>query len=166
MSALNSVGLVPSWVSRSCQRAIMPWGHSKSTFAQDSTVLSPPPPLFVLVCFWAPPPPRPPSPPSKVRSFWLELTLSLSVSVLAKFRDKKLNSTCLLRSRSRIFIKWTPWQKCALYGNVLFIEIPSNNHKFSEVNTKSTTCHDFPSPDLLEEPKDGKIKENEKFFSF
>ena len=31
---------------------------------------------------------------------------------------------------------------------------------------KSTICHDFPSPDLLEGPKDGKIKQNAKFFSF
>ena len=30
----------------------------------------------------------------------------------------------------------------------------------------STICHDFPSPDLLEGPKAGKIKENEEFFSF
>ena len=29
---------------------------------------------------------------------------------------------------------------------------------------KSTICHDFPGQDLLEEPKDGKIKENAKFF--
>ena len=29
---------------------------------------------------------------------------------------------------------------------------------------KSTICHDFPSPDLLEGPKDGNIKENTKFF--
>ena len=31
---------------------------------------------------------------------------------------------------------------------------------------KPTICHDFPSPDLLEGPKDGQIKENAKFFSF
>ena len=31
---------------------------------------------------------------------------------------------------------------------------------------KSTICHDFQSPDLLEGPKDRKIKENAKFFSF
>ena len=31
---------------------------------------------------------------------------------------------------------------------------------------KSTICHDFLSPDLLEGPKDGKIKENAKFFPF
>ena len=31
---------------------------------------------------------------------------------------------------------------------------------------KSTICHDFPGPDLLEGPKNGKIKENAKFFSF
>ena len=31
---------------------------------------------------------------------------------------------------------------------------------------KSTMCHDFPSPGLLEGPKDGKIKENGMFFSF
>ena len=30
----------------------------------------------------------------------------------------------------------------------------------------SIICDDFPSPDLLEEPKDGLIKENAKFFSF
>ena len=29
---------------------------------------------------------------------------------------------------------------------------------------KSTICHDFPGPDLLEGPKDGKIKENSKVF--
>ena len=63
-------------------------------------------------------------------------------------------------------MKWTAWQKCLLYGDALFIEIPSNNQNFSEVNLKSTICHDFPSPDLLEGPKDGKIKENAKFFSF
>ena len=33
-----------------------------------------------------------------------------------------------------------------------------------KVNLKSTICHDFPSPDLLEGPKDGKIKENANFF--
>ena len=38
--------------------------------------------------------------------------------------------------------------------------------KFSKVNMKSTICHDFSSPDLLEGPKNGKIKENTKFFSF
>ena len=31
---------------------------------------------------------------------------------------------------------------------------------------KFTTYRDFPTPDLLEGPKDQKIKENEKFFSF
>ena len=58
------------------------------------------------------------------------------------------------------------WQKCRLYGDVHFIEGPSKNQKFSKVNMKSTICHDFPSSDLLEEPKDGKIKENAKFSSF
>ena len=56
------------------------------------------------------------------------------------------------------------WQKCALYGDVRFIDSPSNNQMSSEINMKSTICHDFPSPDLLEEPKVGKIKENAKFF--
>ena len=160
MSALNSVGVVPSWVSRvvpTCHHAL---GTFKKYVRSRFQSFVAPSPLVRLCLFLST------SPPSKVRSFWLELTLSLSVFVLAKFRDKKLNSTCLLRSHSRIFIKWTPWQKCALYGDVLFIEIPSNNQKSSEVNMKSTTCHDFPSPDLLEGPKDGKIKENEKFFSF
>ena len=31
---------------------------------------------------------------------------------------------------------------------------------------KSTICHDFPNPDLLDRPKEEKIKENTKFFSF
>ena len=54
------------------------------------------------------------------------------------------------------------WQKCLLYGDVLFMytQSPSKNQKSSEVNIKSTICHDFPSPDLLEGPKNGKIKEN------
>ena len=50
--------------------------------------------------------------------------------------------------------------------NVRFIESPSKNPNSSKVYMKSTICHDFPSPDLLEGPKDGKIKENAKFFSF
>ena len=58
------------------------------------------------------------------------------------------------------------WQKCPLYGDVFFIESPSDNQKSSEVNMKSSIWHDFPSSDLLEGPKDGKIKENSKFCSF
>ena len=53
-----------------------------------------------------------------------------------------------------------------LYGDARFIKSPSKNLKSSKVNLKSTTCHDFPSPDLLEGPKDEKIKENAKIFSF
>ena len=49
---------------------------------------------------------------------------------------------------------------------VCFIESPSKNQNSSKVNMKSTICHGFPSPDLLEGPKDGKIKENAKFFLF
>ena len=48
--------------------------------------------------------------------------------------------------------------------SVHFIESPSNNQKSSKLNMKSTTCHDFPSPDLLEEPRDRKVKEKAKFF--
>ena len=44
------------------------------------------------------------------------------------------------------------------------LESPSKNQRSSTVNMKSTICHDFPSPDLLEGWKDGKIKENAKFF--
>ena len=57
-------------------------------------------------------------------------------------------------------------QKCPPYNDACFIESPSENQKSSKVNMKSTLCHDFPSPDLLEGPKDGKIKENAKSFSF
>ena len=146
-------------------------GHSKSTFAQDSRVLTTPPPcpspLFALVHFRAPPPLLPP----KVRLFWLELTLSHSISIIVKFKEKKLimstsvclNSTCLSRSHNGNSIKWTP---LVHDKNVRFIQSPSKNQKSSKVNMKSTICHDFPSSDLLEGPKDGKIKENAKFFSF
>ena len=48
--------------------------------------------------------------------------------------------------------------------SVRFIESPSKNQNSSKVNMKSTICHDFASPDLLEGSKDEKIKENEKFF--
>ena len=56
------------------------------------------------------------------------------------------------------------WQKCPLYGDVRFIESPSKNQKSSKVNMKSTICHDFPNPDLLVGPKDGKIKKTQSFF--
>ena len=58
------------------------------------------------------------------------------------------------------------WQKCPVYGDARFIESSSKNQKSSKVNMKSTICHDFLSPDLLEKSKDGKIKDNAKFFSF
>ena len=51
-----------------------------------------------------------------------------------------------------------------LYGDVHFIESPPKNQKSSKVSMKSTICHDFPSSDLLEGRKDGKIKENAMFF--
>ena len=56
------------------------------------------------------------------------------------------------------------WQKCLLDGDIRFIESPSKNQKSSKVNMKPTICHDFPSPDLFEGPKDGKIKEMQSFF--
>ena len=56
------------------------------------------------------------------------------------------------------------WQKCPVYGDVRFIESPSKNPKSSKVNIKSSICHDFPSPDLLEGLNDRKIKENAKFY--
>ena len=36
--------------------------------------------------------------------------------------------------------------------------------KSLKLNINSTICHDFPGPDLLQGPKDGKIKENAKNF--
>ena len=56
--------------------------------------------------------------------------------------------------------------KSPLYEDICFIESLSENQKSSKVNMKSTLSHDFPSPDLLEGPQDGKIKENTKSFSF
>ena len=54
--------------------------------------------------------------------------------------------------------------KSPLYEDVYFIDSLSENQESSKVNTKPTICHDFLSPDLLEGPKDGKIKENAKCF--
>ena len=56
------------------------------------------------------------------------------------------------------------WRKCPLYGDVRFIESLSENQISSKVNMKFTICDDFRSPDLLEGPKDGKIRENANFF--
>ena len=50
--------------------------------------------------------------------------------------------------------------------SIRFIERTSKNQKSSKVNMKSTICHNFPSPDLLEGPKDRSLKEKAKFFSF
>ena len=106
-----------------------------------------PPPLFALARFRA----SPHSP--KVLSFWLELPVSPSISILVKFREKKLiMSTSIF---GWISIKWTPLVMSAL---------ESKNQKSSNVNMKSFICHDFPSLDLLERPKDGKIKKCKVFF--
>ena len=58
-------------------------GHSKSMFAQDFQVLTPPPPspLLALVCFQAP--------PLKEHLFWVELFLSPSISIFVKFREQE-----------------------------------------------------------------------------
>ena len=69
-------------------------GHLKSTFSQDSRVLTPLPFSLVPPCLFLSIPPSP-----KVRFFWLELTLFSSIC---------LNSTYLLRSHIGISIKWTP----------------------------------------------------------
>ena len=95
------------------------------------------------------------TPPHKILSLWLELTLSPSVSILVKFREKKLMLVSLVELNAS-FKKpqWNlykmdtigTWQKCPLYGDVRFIESPSKTQKFSKVNIKSTICHDFSSP--------------------
>ena len=149
--------------------AIRVWGHSKSVFAEDSRVLtrtSPPPqsplsPLFALVRFRVPP-------PHKVLSLWLELTLSPLVSILVKFREKKLILVSLVELNAS-FKKpqWNlckvdtigTWQKCPLYGDVRFIESPSKTQKFSKVNIKSTICHDFSSPKNRE-----RLRKRQSFF--
>ena len=59
-------------------------GHSKTTFAQDSRVLNPSLPLVCPCLFSSTPLPH------KVRSFGQELPLSPSISILVKFREKKL----------------------------------------------------------------------------
>ena len=120
------------------------------------------PTFFHLVRFPSPPPP-------KVRSFWLEFPLSPSISILEKFRENKLIMSTIvsLVELNVSFLKpqWNlykmdtigAWQKYPLYGDIPFIENSSENQKSSKVNKKSTICHDFRSPDLLEGPKDGKM---------
>ena len=56
--------------------------------------------------------------------------------------------------------------KSPLYGDFHFIESPSKNQRSSKVNMKSAICHDFPSPDLLEGPKDKKIKKMRSLFRY
>ena len=129
---------------------IVIWGHSKSMSAQYSQVLTPCLPPFSPLLVFKHPPLR------KVRPFWLELTRSYLISMLVKFRVTKLIMT-------RISTEWTP----LLHDkSVLFIDSPSKNQKSLKLNMKSTICHDFPRPDLLEGPKDRKIKESGKVFSF
>ena len=92
-------------------------------------------------------PPTPPAPPPKVGSFWLELTLSPSISILVKFREKKLITSTSIFELNVSFTKpqWNiykmdticAWQKCPLYGDVRFIKSPSKNQKSSKVNMKS-----------------------------
>ena len=99
-------------------------GHSKKRFAKDSRVLIPPAPCSLLFVFKHRPPPR-------VRSFWLKLTFSGSMSIL------ELN--VFFKGNSWISIKWTPlahvaWQKSLLYGAVHFIESLSKNQMSSKVN--------------------------------
>ena len=50
----------------------------------------PPPPYSPLLVFEHTSSSFPPVPPIKVRSFWLELSFSPSISILVKFREKKL----------------------------------------------------------------------------
>ena len=105
--------------------------------------------------FDPPPPPSPlahpcsflstPSPLPKVRSFGLEFPLSPSISILGKFREKKLIMSTsifgwtqrLLRSHSGISIKRTPLvhDKCSCYGDVRSTESPSKNQVLK--NTQS-----------------------------
>ena len=148
-----------STVHRHVQGTFKKYVHSRfSSF-------DPPPPLFVLVLFRAP---HRLLPFPKVRSFWLELTLSPSVSILVKFREKKLILVSLVELNAS-FKKpqWNlykvdtigAWQKCPLYGDVRFIESPSKTQKFSKVNIKSTICHDFSSPKNRE-----RLRKRQSFF--
>ena len=103
-------------------------GHSKGRFTQDFLVLTSPPhlpPCLSLFIFEHSPH------PAKVRSFWLELTLFPSISILLKFKEKNneyqcqylwLNLTCLFRSHNGISIKWTPLEHDK---SVRFMEMPA-----------------------------------------
>ena len=149
-------------------------GHSKSTFAQDSRVLTPSPPCSPLFIFehTSLPPPSP-----KVSSFWLELILPPQFLYLWNLEISSIYLVLVSLVELNVSFKkpqWNlykvdiigAWQKCPLYWHVSFLVSPSKNQESSNVNMKSTICHDFPSPGLLEGPNDGKIKDNAKFFSF
>ena len=81
-------------------------GHLKSTFAQDSRVLTPLLSSLPLLVFEHPPSP-------KVSLFWLELTLFPSIC---------LNSTYLLRIHIGVSIKWSP---LVHDKKVRFMEMPA-----------------------------------------
>ena len=60
--------------------------------------------------------------------------------------------------------QWNLYKVDTICADIRFADSPSKNQKSLKVNMKSTIRHDIPSPDLLEGLKDGKIKENAKFF--
>ena len=64
----------------------------KKYVPQDSQVLNPLPPCSPLFVFEHPKTSPTPSLP-KVLSFWLELILSPSISILVKFRENKLSTS-------------------------------------------------------------------------
>ena len=95
-------------------------GHSKSTFTLDSRILTPPPPPLVRPCSFSS---TTPTPSPKVRSFWLELTLCPSISILVKFREKKLIMSTSIFGWTQRVNRWNlykvdtigAWQKSILW---------------------------------------------------
>ena len=73
---------------------------------------------------------------------------------------------CVLESKTATVesIKWKPWQKCPLYGDVLFLESPSNNQKSLEVNMEPAICHDFQAQIYWKDQKTGRLGKMRSFF--
>ena len=117
------------------------WGHSKSTFAQDSRVLTPPLPLLPYLHLFVF---KHLHPPNGTFDFtFVQNSPSPRQFLYLRNLEKKylwLNSTCLLRSHSGFSIKWT-----LLVHNksVCFIEMStlSKVHLKSEVFKSKHEIH-------------------------
>ena len=143
-----------------CRNIIFNRGHTKSTFAQDSRLLQP------LI------PTSPPLLPLKIRSFWLELPLSPSISIIVKCREKKLiMSTSIFGWTLNVSFKkpqWYlckvdtigAWRKCPLYRQSMWkSEVCKIKHEIHYLTIFQVQIY-------WKDQKTGRLKKMRSFFSF